>query len=86
MFLLCLGSADRASAFASAALNAKLCVDDVLAVALSDRADGASLGASAAGYAIIGNLVCHVFYPPFTLVSTIVAYFRQKANTFCKKP
>ena len=84
--LLSLGSTNRALAGASTALDAGLSVDNELAVTLGDGLNGASCYASAAGYAIIGNLVCHVFYPPFTLVSTIVAYFRQKANTFCKKP
>ena len=57
--LLSLGCTNRASAFASAALNANVCVDDVLAVTLGDGTNGASISASAASHALIRNLVSH---------------------------
>ena len=56
---LSLGSTNRALAGTSAALDAGLSVDNELAVTLGDSLNGASSYASAAGYAIIGNLVSH---------------------------
>ena len=68
------GSANGTYALASTALYAKIGVDHIFAVALADGTDGALLGASAAGYAIIGNFVSHGFILLF-LVTLIVAYF-----------
>ena len=58
VLLLC-GSANRASLGASAAANTYIGIDFVLAVTLCNRLGRASLYASAAGYAIIRNFVCH---------------------------
>ena len=49
----------------SAAIDASVSVDNVLAVALGDRTHGAALGASAAHNASITNNKSHVFTPPF---------------------
>ena len=58
--VLCfLGSTNRASLRASAAADANVCIDLVLAITLSNCLYGASLNASAAGYAIISNFVSH---------------------------
>ena len=57
--LLSLGSLNGASVCAGAAVDALVSVDLVLAVSLVDSLGGAVLSASAAGNAIIANLVCH---------------------------
>jgi 3-oxoacyl-ACP reductase-like protein len=57
--LLSLGSLNVASVCARAAVDALVSVDLVLAVSLVDSLGGAVLSASAAGDAIIANLVCH---------------------------
>ena len=57
--LLSLGCADRAGALASAAVDAGIRVNYILAIPLGNSADRASVRASAAGNAIIGNFVCH---------------------------
>jgi hypothetical protein len=58
--LLSLGSANRASAFASAAIQALISVDYVLAVLLGDSTYGAFIDASAATQSFISiDLVCH---------------------------
>ena len=57
--LLSLGSLNGASVCARAAVDALVSVDLVLAVSLVDSLGGAVLSASAAGDAIIANLVCH---------------------------
>jgi hypothetical protein len=51
--------ANRASAGAGAAIDALVSVDNVLAVLLGDAAYGALVSASAAGNALIGNLISH---------------------------
>lgn len=62
--LVRLGSADRAVTRASAAVDASVGVDNILAVALGNRVYGAALCASAASDALIGNLICHSELPP----------------------
>ena len=57
--LLLGGSANGADASTGAALDASFGVDFVLAIAFSDRADGALSLASTAADAIISNLVSH---------------------------
>ena len=57
--LLSLGSLNRASICARAAVNALVRVNYVLAVLLADSLNGAFLSASAASDAIISDLVCH---------------------------
>ena len=52
----------------SAAINASTGVDDVLAVALGDRPNGAALGASAAHDASITNNKSHFVTPPFQFI------------------
>ena len=57
-----LGSGHGADVSASAAVDAQISVDLVLAVTLGDSVHGAALGASAASDAGIGNLVSHGRY------------------------
>lgn len=52
-------SANRAGTGAGAAIDAIVLIDNVLAVLFRDAAYGAFVSASAAGDALIGNLVCH---------------------------
>ena len=56
------GSGNGADVSASAAVDAQVSVDFVLAVTLGDSGNGAALGASAASDAGIGNLVSHGRY------------------------
>jgi hypothetical protein len=60
--LLSLGSTHGAGIGASAAIDAQVSVDLVLAVALGDSGNGAALGASAASDARISDLVSHGYY------------------------
>ena len=64
---LALDSTHGALVGTSAAINASTGVDDVLAVALGDRPNGAALGASAASDASIRNNKSHGFTPPVAL-------------------
>ena len=57
--LLSLGSLNGTYACASAAIDAVVCIDNILAVALCDAAYGTFVCASTACDAIIGNLICH---------------------------
>lgn len=69
--LLCLGCFNRASAFASAAVDALVCIDNVFAVLFGDAVYGAFLCASAAADALFCvNDVCHVLLPPRLLCDT----------------
>lgn len=64
-FQLSLGrSANRAGACASAAANASVSVDNVLAVTLGNCVYRTSLSASAASDAIVRNYICHNSIPP----------------------
>jgi hypothetical protein len=59
--VLCfLGSANRASLSTSTARYAGICIDLILAVTFGDAAHRASFNASAACYAIVTDLVCHL--------------------------
>ena len=54
-----LGSGYGASRSASAAVNARICVNNKLAVTLGNRSDRTSIGASATSDTIIRNYICH---------------------------
>ena len=60
--LLLLRSTDRTCICTCAALEASICVDDVLAVALSDRADRTCICTCTALDACITDSVCHNCY------------------------
>ena len=62
--LLSLGSAYRTCALAGTAVDASGSVDNVLAVTLGNSGNGASVSASAAADAIVGNLISHCEIPP----------------------
>lgn len=62
--LFSLGSANRASAFACAALNALFGIDDVTIITLGNCANGALCFARAAGDASVGDYICHFYLPP----------------------
>ena len=75
------GSANGTSVCARAAAYAVICVDNVLAVALGNSTGGASISASAASDAIIGNLVSHFEYLHLDYIY-IVAHLRKKSSVF----
>jgi hypothetical protein len=63
--LFSLGSANRANSFASAAVEALVSVDNVLAVLFRNSSYGAFAFASAASETFVNiNLVCHYSIPP----------------------
>ncbi len=62
--LLSLGSADRAVALASTAVNALVGINNVLSIALGNSLGRAVVLAYSAGNAFIGNLVSHILNPP----------------------
>ena len=64
IWLFSLGSANRASAFACAALNALFGIDDVTIITLGNCANGALCFARAAGDASVGDYICHFYLPP----------------------
>ena len=74
------GSAYRAGASASAAANAGVSVDNVLAVTLGNCVYRTSLSASAASDAIVRNYVCHIDLPPYKYVPAS-ADERQRQHT-----
>ncbi len=55
-----LRSTDRASICAGTALNALVCVDNIFAVAFGDSFNRAFCRTSAAGDAVVRNLICHL--------------------------
>jgi hypothetical protein len=59
------GSVNGAGLCAVSAIDACLSVDNELAVTLSNSLNGAICSACAASDAIIGNLKCHGYVPPF---------------------
>ena len=63
------GSLNRANAGASAALDALIGIDYILAIAFSDRFLGAFGSARAAADARIGNFVSHNITPPHIVCS-----------------
>lgn len=77
--LCLLGRTDRTCIRASAALDAGVCVDHILAVALGDCADGAGICASTARDACIADLICHSCLPP---VSRIMVSVRERVRSF----
>ena len=85
--LLGLGSAHGAGIGTGAAIDAGIGIDDVLAVTLGDRFNGAVLCAKTAGDALITDLVSHSNIPPWDVVfwvRSIIAYFFGFENTFLK--
>lgn len=60
--LFSLGSADGAAAFTSAALDASISVNNILAVALRDSTYGAICFTSTAADAFVSDNVCHLSY------------------------
>ena len=62
--LFSLGSANGAGAFACAAVDTSVSIDDVFVVTLGDRANGATRFARAAGDASISDYICHFILPP----------------------
>ena len=64
--LCLLRCSNRASSFASAAVNASVRINNILAVTLRNSSYGAAVSASAASDAIIRNLICHNKIPPKT--------------------
>ena len=74
------GSAYRAGASASAAANAGVSVDNVLAVTFRNCLNGALSSASAASDAIVRNYVCHIDLPPYKYVPAS-ADERQRQHT-----
>lgn len=58
--LLSLRCRNRAGVGATPAVNAGIRVNYVFAVSLRDRLDRALCRASAAGNAVIGNMICHL--------------------------
>jgi hypothetical protein len=83
--LLSLGCINRASLSASAAVQALVSVDHVLAVLLGNCIYGASVSASAASDAIVRNLVCHWKYTSVKIVCYILSHLSEKRNSFLKK-
>jgi len=82
--VLCfLGSANRASLSTSTARYAGICIDLILAVTFGDAAHGASFNASAACYAIVTDLVCHLIFLLINFWDTyIVSQFFVFATVF----
>ena len=60
------GCANRACVCARTAANTLVSIDYVFAITLGDAAGRASILASAAADAFIGNLVCHIKYLQFS--------------------
>jgi len=81
--------AHRTSVSASTAVETGICINDVLAVTLRNRACRTCVCASTALDAGIRNSICHRFVPPVGIsqpqcgsVAFIVAYFLKKASLF----
>ena len=72
-----LGSANRASAGASAAIDAGIGIDHIFAVALGDSSNGAFAGASAAGNTFVADDIGHEEHLHLNL--------HTHCNTFCIK-
>ena len=72
-------STNGAGTCASAAGNASVSIDAILAVALRDSTDRALSSASAAGDAIVRNLICHVTYL-LVVFDVILTHILQKIN------
>ena len=81
-FLFSDRSVHRAVAGASAAIDAGIRVDLVLAVTLGDRADGAAIRASAASDASVRDFVCHEKSTSFVKVILIIPYLFEIASVF----
>ena len=63
--LLRFGSSDRAGLSAGSAIDAKIRVDDVLAVAFADAADRTDVCTGAAHHTVVIDNMCHYKAPPF---------------------
>ena len=79
------GSAYGTSVSAAAAAYAIVSVDNVLTVALGDAAGRASISASAARNALIGNLISHLENLQKIISIYILAYLFEKSRGFSKK-
>jgi len=75
--LVLLGSSNGANAGTGAALDASVCIDNVLAVSLGNAGNGAFAGAGAAGDAIVADLISH-FIILLTQMLFIFYHARQK--------
>jgi len=63
--LFSLGSSNRASSFASTAIETKVGIDNILAISFRNRFNRTCLSTSAATEALINiNLICHLNTPP----------------------
>ena len=60
----------RALSCASAAVDASICVDNILAVAFADCISRALSCTCTTHYTIITNNICHSFFPPYNLPFT----------------
>jgi len=82
-----LDSFNGAGASASAALDALISVDNILAFAFSDDAEGAGVCTGTAAQASVSDEICHCEYLHivFAYRVSIVAWFYKKANTKIKK-
>jgi hypothetical protein len=78
-------SANRAGVCASAAADAFISVDFILAISFGNARNRASLCASAAADALVGNLVCHRCLPPKIFTEFILTYLQKKSRGFIKK-
>ena len=81
LVFMCLTLRDRVvGAFRSAgtAVHALIGIDDVLAVALADAADGTCVSASTALYTVVIDYVCHLKHLHFQ-GSFILSYFPENA-------
>ena len=83
--LLLNGRTNGASVSASAAADALISVDNVLAVSLGDAANRTTVSASAAADAFVSNLESHREKPPFFLVTYILSHLSEKSSAFSKK-
>jgi len=76
--------AERASARASTAVDASVCIDLILAVAFGDRANGAFARARTAANASVADYVCHnILYLPYrfcTYFTTMGAKINTKSG------
>ena len=79
------GSVYGTSVSAATAAYAIVSVDNVLTVALGDAAGRASISASAARNALIGNLISHLENLQKIISNYILSYLFKKSRVFSKK-
>ena len=87
--LFCFGSANRAFACACTSFDAFIGIDNVFAVTFKNCFYGASICASAAHDASIGNFVCQTQEPPSIMDILILSHILKKSIAekcyICKK-